>query len=144
MNWTVLETKLNHLPVIFCISECLLIYIPFHFVWTKCFIERQIFPPEPKGTSCAHNFINRFTEGESAARSNHADKIMWLQADIDTNTANMRENAAIMAKFNSFFIVPPREIWFVIGLKNRNTRNIHETWTKTRTAVTVCNIYLFV
>ena len=32
-----------------------------------------------------HTFINRFMVGESAARSNHADIIIWLQADVDTD-----------------------------------------------------------
>ena len=90
VNWAVPEMKLNHLPFIFCISECLLIYIVFHFVKTKCFMERQIFPVDPKVASCAQSFIDSCTMGESAAGSYHADKIMWPQADLNTKTANMK------------------------------------------------------
>lgn len=54
-------------------------------------MERRVFLAEPKVAFCARSFfINCFTAGESAAGSNHADKIMWLQADIDTKTTNMR------------------------------------------------------
>lgn len=50
-------------------------------------MERQIFLPEPKVAPCAHASINRFMVGESAARSNHADKMMLLQADLHSNAA---------------------------------------------------------
>lgn len=51
-----------------CILERLLIYTPFHFVWTKCFIAQQIFPPEPKVASCTQPSISRHTVGTTAGK----------------------------------------------------------------------------